>query len=36
MYGIIPKKPDNISPDYDCGHGYTIAMLLASNGIIPS
>ena len=36
MYGIIPKKPDNIPNDYDCGYGYTIAMLLASNGVIPS
>ena len=33
MYGIIPEKPENILNDYDCGHGYTIAMLLAFNGI---
>ena len=26
------KKPKDISPDYDCGYGWTISMLLAYNG----
>ena len=36
MYSIIPKKPDNVPSDYNCGKGSTIPMLLASNGIVPS
>ena len=32
MYGIIPKKPKDIDSKYDCGYGWTIAMLLAYNG----
>ena len=33
MYGIIPQKPDNIPADYDCGYGWTVAMLLAYNKV---
>ena len=35
MYGETPQKPVNVDPEYDCGYGWTVAMLLAYNGIIP-
>ena len=35
MYGVIPERPDNVSSDYDCGYGWTPAMLLAYKGLVP-
>ena len=32
IYGEIPNKPKDIDPEYDCGYGWTVAMLLAYNG----
>ena len=32
MYGIIPNKPKDIDSKYDCGYGWTIAMILALIG----
>ena len=35
MYGEIPKKPNDVDSDYNCGYGWTVAMLLAQNNILP-